>query len=86
MEIQVAMKKEWIEICDAAEAEMIHLADTELDMPIGVAFVDDQSEPGWIGRDPSLQIHRPSLRGCWPTVRAEEQPTCTSPFQCPDSS
>lgn len=35
------MKREWIEICDAAEAEMVRLADTERDMPIGVAFVDD---------------------------------------------
>ena len=68
----IAMKMEWIEICDRAEEEMIRLADTELDMPIGVAFVNDRSESGWIGRDPSLSIHRPSLRGCWPRLRTGE--------------
>lgn len=32
----------------------------------GVAFVDARGEPGWIGRDPALSIHRLSLRGSWP--------------------
>jgi hypothetical protein len=68
----IEMKREWIEICDHAEAEMIHLADTQLDMPIGVAFVDGEGNPGWIGRDPTLRIHRPSLRGCWPVIHADE--------------
>ena len=62
----IEMKMEWIEMCDKAEAEMIHLADTQPDMPIGVAFVDAKGEPGWIGRDPTLRIHRLSLRGSWP--------------------
>ena len=70
----VAMKMEWIEICDRAEEEMIRLADTELDMPIGVSFVDDKGEPGWVGRDPSRHIHAPSLRGCWPVSRAGGPP------------
>ena len=61
----------WIEMCDKAESEMIHLADSQPDMPIGVAFVDDKGEPGWIGRDPTLQIHRLSLRGSWPDHRAD---------------
>ena len=39
-------------------------------MPIGVAFVDERGEPGWIGRDPTLRIHRLSLRGCWPAIDA----------------
>ena len=30
---------------------MIHLADSQPDMPIGVVFVDAKGEPGWIGRD-----------------------------------
>ncbi len=64
----IEMKMEWIEMCDKAEAEMIHLANTQPDMPIGVAFVDDMGEPGWIGRDPNLRIHRLSLRGSWPAV------------------
>lgn len=65
-----AMKVEWMEICDHAEAEMIRLADTRLDMPIGVAFVDARGNPGWIGGNPNLQIHHPSLRGCWPAMHA----------------
>lgn len=68
----IAMKAEWIDICDHAEAEMIRLADTQLDMPIGVAFVDDQGNPGWIGKNPNLHIHRPSLRGCWPVIHGAE--------------
>jgi hypothetical protein len=68
----IEMKREWIEICDRAEEEMIHLADTEIDMPIGVAFVDAEGRPGWIGRDKTLSIHRISLRGCWPRIHQEE--------------
>jgi hypothetical protein len=64
----IEMKMEWIDICDKAEAEMIHLADTRPDMPIGVAFVDSMGEPGWIGRAPDLRIHRLSLRGSWPDL------------------
>ncbi|MCX6865699.1 MAG: nucleotidyl transferase AbiEii/AbiGii toxin family protein [Verrucomicrobia bacterium] len=67
----IAMKMEWIEMCERAEEEMIHLADTQLDMPIGVAFVDGRGEPGWIGRDPTLRIHRLSLRGCWPAMQGQ---------------
>ncbi len=62
----VQMKMRWIEMCDQAEAEITRLADTRPDTPVGVAFVDAGNEPGWIGRDPSLRIHRPSLRGSWP--------------------
>jgi hypothetical protein len=68
----VAMKREWIEICDRAENEMIRLADSDPDTPIGVAFVDGENHPGWIGRDSSLHIHHPSLRGCWPVIRTQE--------------
>ncbi|MFM7183130.1 MAG: hypothetical protein ACKO2G_16930 [Verrucomicrobiales bacterium] len=67
----LAMKAEWTEICDQAEVEMIRLADTRLDMPIGVAFVDDRGSAGWIGRNPNLRIHLPSLRGCWPAIHSE---------------
>lgn len=64
----IEMKMEWIEISDRAETEIIHLADTQIDMPIGVAFVNEKGEPGWIGSHPDLKIHHGSLRGCWPTL------------------
>lgn len=64
----IALKTAWIEMSDEAETKMIRVADQQPDLPIGVAFVDDQGRPGWIGDDPSLSIHAPSVRGCWPTV------------------
>ena len=64
----VALKQEWIAASDQAREEMTALADGQPDTPIGVAFVDAKGEPGWIRRDPSLHVHYPSLRGCWPTV------------------
>jgi len=65
----MALKMAWLEMSDAAEAEMIRLADERPDLPIGVAFVDTSGKPGWIGYDPTLRLHAPSVRGCWPTVR-----------------
>jgi hypothetical protein len=64
----VALKMAWIEMSDEAEAKMIHVADEQPDLPIGVAFVDAAGKPGWIGDDPALRVHAPSVRGCWPTV------------------
>jgi len=64
----IALKQEWIAASDRAREEMTALADEQPDTPIGVAFVDAKGEPGWIRRDPSLRVHYPSLRGCWPTV------------------
>ena len=55
-----------LQICDKAEPKMIHLPSTQPDIPIGVAFVDEKGEPGWIGRDATLRLHRLSLRGSWP--------------------
>jgi len=40
-----------------------------------VAFVDASGRPGWIGDDPSLRPHAPSLRGCWPHVHGVESGT-----------
>lgn len=68
----VALKMAWIEMSDAAEAKMIRLADERPDLPIGVAFVDVAGKPGWIGDDPALRLHAPSVRGCWPTVHGLE--------------
>lgn len=64
----IAMKMEWIDICDQAEAEIIRVADEQLDLPIGLAFVDEAGEPGWIGGNPALRVHHGSLRGCWPVL------------------
>ena len=64
----IALKEEWIAASDRAREEMTLLADEQLDMPIGIAFVDGNGEPGWIRGNPSLQIHAPTLRGCWPTM------------------
>ena len=64
-----ALKEDWIAASDQAREEMTLLADEQLDMPIGVAFVDGNGEPGWIRKNPLLRIHHPSLRGCWPTMK-----------------
>lgn len=64
----IALKEEWIAVSDRAREEMTLLADENPDMPIGVAFVNDQGNPGWIRSNPSLKIHHPSLRGCWPVI------------------
>lgn len=62
------LKMEWIAMSDEAEAKMIKLADEKPDLPIGVAFVDESGKPGWIGDEPGLRVHAPSVRGCWPVV------------------
>jgi hypothetical protein len=66
------LKVAWIEMSDEAEAKMIRLADERPELPIGVAFVDSNGKPGWIGDDPSLRLHAPSVRGCWPTIHGLE--------------
>ena len=68
----MALKTAWIAMSDEAEAKMIRLADERPELPIGVAFVDSTGKPGWIGDDPSLRLHAPSVRGCWPTVHGLE--------------
>ncbi len=60
----------WIEMSDRAEAEITRIADTLTDTPIGIAFVDSNRKPGWIGNDEALRPHAASVRGCWPTVTA----------------
>ena len=67
------MKEEWIAVSDRAREEMTLLADEQLDMPIGVAFVDGDAKPGWIRTNPWLKIHYPTLRGCWPTMHSSSQ-------------
>lgn len=64
----VELKKSWIEMSDRAETEITRVADEQPELPIGVAFVDADGRPGWIGDDASLLVHHPSVRGCWPTI------------------
>lgn len=64
----VKLKIAWIEISDRAEAEMTRVADQYPDLSTRVTFVDAVGKPGWIGDDPTLRPHAPSVRGCWPTV------------------
>lgn len=66
------LKAQWIEMSDEAEAKMTALADERPEIPVGVAFVDQAGRPGWIGDNPGLRVHAPSVRGCWPTVRGLE--------------
>jgi hypothetical protein len=74
-----ALKRAWIEMSDVAEAEIVKLADTQPEMPIGVAFVNAAGVPGWIGTDPSLKMHRPCIQGCLPVVDGLE-PECYPEF------
>lgn len=64
----VDLKMAWIEMSDEAEAKIVRVADERPDLPIGVAFVDSAGRPRWIGDDPSLRPHAPTVGGCWPTV------------------
>jgi hypothetical protein len=66
----VALKMVWLEISEEAEAKILRVADEQPDLPIGVAFLDAAGQPGWIGDDPSLRPHAPSVRGCWPVLRS----------------
>ena len=65
----VALKAAWIAMSDEAEAKITALANERPEIPIGVAFVDDHGRPAWIGDDPALHVHRPSVRGCWPVIK-----------------
>ena len=66
------LKTTWIEMSDEAEIKITGLADERPDVPVGVAFVDTVGRPGWIGDNPALRLHAPSVRGCWPVVHGIE--------------
>lgn len=68
----VALKMEWTEQFAKAGEDITQVADTMPDLPIGVAFVNADGKPGWIGDDASLTIHPPSVRGCLPTIAGLE--------------
>ena len=63
------LKAEWMTDSDAAERAMTALADARPEVPTSVAFGDSAGQPGWVGDNPGLQLHEPSIRRCWPTVR-----------------
>ena len=65
----IELKTQWIKMTDEAEEQITELANTQSQIPIGVAFVDEQGQPAWLGDDSSLKIHKPRVRGCWPTLR-----------------
>jgi len=65
----IALKAAWVALGDEAEIRMTTLADARPDIPIGVAFIDSSGTAGWIGDNPDLRIHAPSIRGCWPLMR-----------------
>ena len=64
----VVLKKAWIAMTDRAESEITRVADTLPHVPVGLAFVDEHFAAAWIGNQPSLRIHPPTVRGCWPRV------------------
>ncbi|WP_367873369.1 hypothetical protein [Luteolibacter sp. Populi] len=70
----IALKIQWIEMSDRAEAEITRIADAMPDLPPGVAFVNEQGEPGWIGTDSTLKLHHGSIRGCWPMIHGIHVP------------
>ena len=68
----IALKEAWMAMAIDAEEKMIRLADEQPDTEIGIAFVDAQGRPGWLGDDPTLRPHAPCIRGCWPVVHGIE--------------
>jgi hypothetical protein len=64
----VELKETWIQMSAEAGETMTRLADTNPDLPTGVAFLDKHANPCWPGPSDLPRIHRPSLRGCWPRL------------------
>lgn len=62
------LKVKWSDMSLQAADAITCLADEQPDIPIGIAFVDETGRPGWLGDDPTLRAHAPSLRGCWPVI------------------
>lgn len=74
----VELKSEWLEMAVVADETLTALADAQPDVPIGVIFTRDDGLPVWPD-DPTkplaeqgLQIHHPTLGGCWPRVSGLE--------------
>lgn len=65
----IKMKQEWIDITVDAESAIERVSNEQPDLPIGCAFVDQDSVPKWIEEEPNLQIHMGSNGGCWPQIK-----------------
>lgn len=64
----IDLKRRWTEMHVRAEEEITRIADEMPDLPIGIAFIGKDGEPGWIGDDPDLIPHAPTCKGCWPRI------------------
>jgi len=64
----IDLKRRWTEMHVRAGEEINRIADTMPELPIGIAFIGKDGEPGWIGDDPTLVPHRPTCKGCWPVI------------------
>lgn len=64
----IELKRQWLEISDRAEKALEELANREPDLPIGVAFLDDQGSPTWPLPGAPIRIHSPTVGGCWPKL------------------
>jgi len=67
----IALKIAWSGMSIYAEEQINWLADTLPDTPIGVAFIDADGNPGWIGDNPDLRTHYPSVRACLPYLHLD---------------
>lgn len=70
----IDLKRRWTEMHVRAEEEITRVADTMPDLPIGIAFIGKDGEPGWIGDDSSLIPHAPTYKGCWPVIHGIHVP------------
>ncbi len=70
----IDLKLRWTEMHIRAEEEITRIADTMPDLPIGIAFIGGDGEPGWIGDDPGLVPHAPTYKGCWPVIHGIHVP------------
>jgi len=64
----IDLKRRWIAMSDRAEAAIERVANSQPELPIGIAFLDADKIPRWVESAPDLVQHPPSVRGCWPTI------------------
>ena len=64
----IDLKRQWLEISARADNALQELANREPDLPVGVAFLDDQRIPTWPLPGDPIRIHPPTIGGCWPKL------------------
>jgi hypothetical protein len=64
----IDLKRKWIDMSDRAEAAMERVANQQPDLPIGIAFLDQNNTPRWFEHSPDLMQHPPTVRGCLPQL------------------